>query len=193
MSRGAQAAIPWNVPVRLIPFQFSSDAGEWSTVRVDPGFFLPGIAAIDATVLTADGMALLARLDPIKTGAAGSEGAATRTLTDLLGTLHQDEPGIGALTQDGSVPVAVDGTPFTLAVLTALVRVPAGERVTYTELALAAGRPRAVRAAASVMARNRVPLVLPCHRVVPSSGGTGRFGWGEDVKVALLAAESRLR
>jgi methylated-DNA-[protein]-cysteine S-methyltransferase len=94
------------------------------------------------------------------------------------------------LAEDRAVPVVVDGTPFTSAVLAALTRVPAGQRCTYTELAVAAGRPRAVRAAASVMARNRVPLVLPCHRVVPTGGGTGRYAWGEAVKAALLVAEA---
>jgi O-6-methylguanine DNA methyltransferase len=91
---------------------------------------------------------------------------------------------------DGAVPVAVDGTSFTLAVLDALCGCRSAQRCTYAELAAAAGRPAAVRAVASVMARNRVPLVLPCHRVVPSAGGTGRYGWGDAVKVALLDAEA---
>ena len=196
MGRVAQAALDWDVPVRLVPLRLAPDAGGWSTIRVDPGVALPGVAALDATTLTIDGLTLLARLDPVATGmtrgtrATRAGGAPTQTLADLLAALRQQALDSEALSQDGSVPVAVDGSPFTLAVLAALTRVPVGARCTYAELATAAGRPRAVRAAASVMARNRVPLVLPCHRVVPSSGGTGRYGWGEDVKVALLAAEA---
>jgi methylated-DNA-[protein]-cysteine S-methyltransferase len=196
MGRVAQAALDWDVPVRLVPLRLAPDAGGWSTVRIDPGVALPGVAALDATTLTIDGLTLLARLDPVATGmtrgtrATRASGAPTQTLAVLLAALRQQALDSEALSQDGSVPVAVDGSPFTLAVLAALTRVPVGARCTYAELATAAGRPRAVRAAASVMARNRVPLVLPCHRVVPSSGGTGRYGWGEHVKVALLAAEA---
>jgi methylated-DNA-[protein]-cysteine S-methyltransferase len=87
--------------------------------------------------------------------------------------------------------VLIAGTPFTRAVLEALLDVPLGERSTYALLARAAGRPRAVRAAASVLARNRVPLVLPCHRIVPSGGGTGRYAWGEEVKAVLLDLEAQ--
>jgi len=184
----AQAGVAWDVPVRLVPLRVGTDSSARSTVRVDPGVVLPGVVAVDATIITVDGLSLLERLDPV------ASGAPTGALADLLQTLHRDGTRHDALNdvlaRDGSVPVAVDGTPFTLAVLSALARVPVGTRVTYAELAVAAGRPRAVRAAASVMARNHVPLVLPCHRVVPSSGGTGRYGWGEDVKVALLAAEA---
>ena len=186
MSCLTQVAVAWDVPVRLVALRIAPDAGGWSTVRVDPGIALPRVAALDVTTLTVDGLTLLARLDPV------TSGTPTQTLADLLGALRRQAMDSDALSQDGSVPVAVDGSPFTLAVLAALTRMPVGARCTYAELATAAGRPRAVRAAASVMARNRVPLVLPCHRVIPSSGGTGRYSWGEDVKVALLAAEATL-
>ena len=193
MGRVAQVALDWDVAVRLVPVRIASDAGGWSTVRVDPGVALPGVAALDATTLAVDGLTLLARLEPVTSGATRgtvTSGTPTQTLADLLGVLCRQAMDSDAPSQDGSVPVAVDGSPFTLAVLAALTRVPVGARCTYAELATAAGRPRAVRAAASVMARNRMPLVLPCHRVVPSSGGTGRYAWGEDVKAALLAAEA---
>lgn len=91
----------------------------------------------------------------------------------------------------GRVRVLVAGTELQHRVLAALVRVPVGTTVTYAQLAVAAGAPRAVRAAARTMAVNRVPLVLPCHRVVPSTGGIGRYAWGTPVKRALLAAEGR--
>jgi methylated-DNA-[protein]-cysteine S-methyltransferase len=202
---GVAMVVAWDAPVRLVPLRIGADAGGLRTVRVDPGVRLPGIAAVDATTVTVDGLTLLARLDPVRSGSGSGagpgpgSGAGAGTLAGLLDALRRDAlrldalrreevPG-GASVQDGAVPVAVVGSPFTLAVLAALTRVPVGVRCTYAELAAAAGRPRAVRATASVMARNRVPLVLPCHRVVPSSGRTGRYGWGEDVKVALLAAE----
>jgi methylated-DNA-[protein]-cysteine S-methyltransferase len=68
----------------------------------------------------------------------------------------------------------------------------AGEVVTYKELAARAGRPRAIRAAATACATNPIPLVVPCHRVVPSSGGIGNYGGGVERKQRLLALEGVL-
>ena len=68
----------------------------------------------------------------------------------------------------------------------------AGEVVTYKELAARAGRPRAIRAAASACATNPIPLVVPCHRVVPSTGGIGNYGGGVERKAALLELEGSI-
>lgn len=65
--------------------------------------------------------------------------------------------------------------PFTRQVLEAVRRIPAGEVRTYAEVARAVGRPRAARAVARAVAANPLPLVIPCHRVVASSGGLGGF------------------
>lgn len=170
---------PWDVPVRLV----DTPDGPRRVHRVDPGVALPGVPAIDVTLVAPPGGApAVVAVDPVRSASPGASGA-DGTLAGLLATLR----GAAA---DVPVAVAVDGTPFARAVLAALADVPAGTRVTYTALAAAAGRPRAVRAAASVMARNRVPLLLPCHRIVPAGGGVGRYGWGADVKRTLLAAEA---
>jgi methylated-DNA-[protein]-cysteine S-methyltransferase len=66
-------------------------------------------------------------------------------------------------------------TPFQLAVAAALAAVPYGETVTYGELAALAGYPNAQRAAGTFCAHNRLPLLLPCHRVV-AAGGLGSYG-----------------
>jgi len=88
------------------------------------------------------------------------------------------------------VTLDLDGwTAFQQDVLAALRRVPYGEVVSYTELARSAGYPRAQRAAGTFCARNRFPLVVPCHRVV-SSTGLGSYGsLGLDYKRRLLALE----
>ena len=78
---------------------------------------------------------------------------------------------------------------FRRQVLEELRRVPFGGVVTYGALAARAGRPRAARAAGTACARNPVPLIVPCHRVVPGSGGVGSYGGGEHRKRALLARE----
>lgn len=71
-----------------------------------------------------------------------------------------------------------------------LRKVPAGTSVTYTEFAALAGRPAAVRAAASACARNAAALFVPCHRVLRTGGSLGGFRWGVEVKRWLLDHES---
>lgn len=88
-------------------------------------------------------------------------------------------------------PVDLSGIKgFTRRVLVAARAIPPGETITYGELARRAGSPRAGRAAGQVMARNPVPLLIPCHRVVAASGPGGYAG-GLAMKARLLALESR--
>ena len=78
---------------------------------------------------------------------------------------------------------------FTVSVLGELARVPYGKTTTYGELARRVGHPRAARAVGTVMNRNRIPVVLPCHRVVGSTGSLTGYAGGLDVKQALLELE----
>ena len=92
--------------------------------------------------------------------------------------------------------MAIDLRPardFGRTVLHELVRVPYGELTTYGALAARAGRPRAARAVGTVMNRNPVPIVLPCHRVVGSTGSLVGYGGGLDRKRTLLELEGALR
>jgi methylated-DNA-[protein]-cysteine S-methyltransferase len=90
----------------------------------------------------------------------------------------------------GGAEIDQDGwTPFQRDILAALRCVRYGEVVSYADLARLAGHPRAQRAAGTFCARNRYPLVVPCHRVV-SSDGLGSYGsLGLDYKRRLLALE----
>jgi methylated-DNA-[protein]-cysteine S-methyltransferase len=81
---------------------------------------------------------------------------------------------------------------FNRRVLRELARVPFGEVVTYGELAARAARPRAARAVGTVMNRNPLPIVLPCHRVIGASGKLVGYGGGLDRKEALLRHEGAL-
>ena len=78
---------------------------------------------------------------------------------------------------------------FTLEVLDELARVPYGETTTYGALAQRVGRPRAARAVGTVMNRNRIPIVLPCHRVVGATGSLTGYAGGLDRKETLLELE----
>lgn len=90
-----------------------------------------------------------------------------------------------------TMPVDVAGTPFQQRVWDSLRRIPYGATRSYAQVAAAVGAPKAVRAVASACARNRVALVIPCHRVVRSSGTPGGYRWGAERKSALLAQEHR--
>jgi methylated-DNA-[protein]-cysteine S-methyltransferase len=81
---------------------------------------------------------------------------------------------------------------FRARVLEAIAAIPFGSTGTYRGLAVAAGSPRAVRAAGSACATNPLPLLVPCHRVVRSDGTMGRYGGGEDAKRLLLEHEHAL-
>ncbi len=81
---------------------------------------------------------------------------------------------------------------FPSAVLKELARVPYGQLTTYGTLAAKAGRPRAARAVGTIMNRNPVPIVLPCHRVVGSTGALTGYGGGLDRKRALLELEGAI-
>lgn len=88
------------------------------------------------------------------------------------------------------VPVRQFGTELFTEGWRQLRLIPAGAVATYREFAAAMGRPDAVRAAASVCARNAPALFVPCHRVLRSDGTLGGFAWGLDVKRSLLERES---
>jgi methylated-DNA-[protein]-cysteine S-methyltransferase len=74
-------------------------------------------------------------------------------------------------------------------VLRATARIPYGRTASYREIARRAGSPSAFRAAGSALATNPLPIVVPCHRVVPSSGELGSYRGGAAAKARLLALE----
>jgi methylated-DNA-[protein]-cysteine S-methyltransferase len=99
---------------------------------------------------------------------------------------------------DDFLDVAVETshlTPFARSIVEAVRRIPMGETRSYAKVAATAGRPRAARAVGQVMAQNRTPLVVPCHRVVASGGRLGGFSAidGLAMKRRLLKLESLCR
>jgi len=97
---------------------------------------------------------------------------------------------LGKTVQWPKLPIDLDALPlFHQKVLKELMRVPAGQVVSYKGLAMASGSPQAARAVGQVMAKNRWPLIFPCHRVLTSSGKVGGFGPGPDMKRWLLELE----
>lgn len=89
------------------------------------------------------------------------------------------------------LPLVLPTGGFRAAAQRALLRIPYGQTATYTQLAAAAGNPQAARAAGTSCAANPLPIVVPCHRVVPSGGGVGRYAGGAEAKRFLLELEAR--
>lgn len=85
----------------------------------------------------------------------------------------------------------IHASPFQKKVLRRVARIPYGRTMTYGEVARAIGSPRASRAVGSANAQNNLPLVIPCHRVVASSG-LGGYGGGLKMKKQLLRLEGAL-
>jgi len=93
--------------------------------------------------------------------------------------------------QDRAAPIklAVTGTNFQVRVWEALLKLPFGHTVTYSQIAQEVCGPAATRAVATAVGRNPVSLIIPCHRVLRADGGLGGYHWGLTRKRALLAWE----
>jgi methylated-DNA-[protein]-cysteine S-methyltransferase len=115
---------------------------------------------------------------------------------ELAGTREQLQAYFAGDGDPHSLPVDLSlvAAPFRRAVLETLHHeIGRGQVVTYGALAGRAGNPRAYRAAATACARNPVPILVPCHRVLPVSGGIGDYGGGVERKRVLLELEGSLR
>lgn len=160
----------------------------WSTTDTPAGPFsavLDDDGAVLASGWTAELDALLpqvhATLRPAQVVWVDDLGAVTTAVRDY----HRGELGV-----IDNVVVRQRCGEFLDHAWLVLRSVPAGEPVTYTEYAALAGRPAAVRAAASACARNAAALFVPCHRVLRVGGALGGFRWGTGIKGWLLDHES---
>ncbi|MFC2078713.1 methylated-DNA--[protein]-cysteine S-methyltransferase [Candidatus Bipolaricaulota bacterium] len=88
-----------------------------------------------------------------------------------------------------TVPVDLRGTEFQCAVWNAIAAIPYGQTTSYGELADSIQRPKATRAVGQATGANPVPIIIPCHRVIGSSGGLTGFGGGLPLKERLLGLE----
>jgi AraC family transcriptional regulator of adaptative response/methylated-DNA-[protein]-cysteine methyltransferase len=108
----------------------------------------------------------------------------------------RDERGVRAFEErlsggGAEVPLRlhVHGTSFQVQVWRALLALPSGSSCSYAELARAVGAPRAARAVGTAVGANPVAVLIPCHRVLRSTGALGGYRWGPERKRALLAWE----
>lgn len=112
-----------------------------------------------------------------------------RADADLAGWLQQVNQFLESGHAEPSLPLAAQGTAFQQRVWAELRRIPRGETRTYSDVALAIGQPKAVRAVARACALNPVSLLTPCHRVIGRDGHMRGYRWGTERKVRLITAE----
>lgn len=112
----------------------------------------------------------------------GGDAAFEQLVAQVVGFVEAPRLGL-------DLPLDIRGTAFQQRVWDALRKVPAGETVSYAEIAARIGSPRAVRAVAQACAANVLAVAIPCHRVVRSDGGVSGYRWGVARKQALLARE----
>ena len=88
-----------------------------------------------------------------------------------------------------SIKIKYDGTPFQKAVLEAAMKIPYGETRSYGDIAHMINNPRAARAVGNAIHRNRLLIVIPCHRIIQGDGSLGGYAGREDIKRYLLELE----
>ena len=113
----------------------------------------------------------------------GGDATFERLVARVVGFV--EAPAIGL-----DLPLDIRGTAFQERVWLALRQVPAGQTVSYTDIARRIGEPKAVRAVARACGANRIAVAIPCHRVIRADGGLSGYRWGVERKQALLARES---
>ena len=104
---------------------------------------------------------------------------------------RQIEEYLAGSRMEFDIPIEVLGTPFQKRVWESLVEIPYGKILTYGQVAARVGCPRGARAVGQAVGSNRIPIVIPCHRVIASQGKLGGFGCGLEVKRFLLDLEGR--
>ncbi len=113
-------------------------------------------------------------------------------------TTVRDDEAIGGMIKsalDGTYTVmddifeAMEATDLQRTVWQELTKIPYGTTISYEELALRIGNPKAVRAIATAVGENPLSIAIPCHRIIRKNGEVGEYHWGSDIKEKLLAYE----
>lgn len=118
-----------------------------------------------------------------KIGKAGKKSLVTQTLEDYFD---------GNLKAINSLKVKQPGGDFSQAAWASMRKIKIGTMESYADLAYRAGSPAAVRAAGSACAKNKIAVIIPCHRIIKSGGAIGAYGWGVEKKKWLLRHEGAI-
>jgi len=151
-----------------------------------PTFTMPMDTPVGQLVLESDGDVLIGIWLPSQ--AATTRGDGHDAPPVLKDTATQLEEYFAGERTEFTVPMELDGTAFQKDVWTELTRIPYGKTISYGELARRVGRPKGPRAVGQANGKNPIPIIVPCHRVLASTG-IGGYGGGLPMKRTLLAVE----
>ena len=107
-------------------------------------------------------------------------------------TIAQLDEYFKGLRRQFCIPCRQGGTPFQEAVWAELLNIPYGQCISYAELGARVGQPLAHRAVGNANGKNRICIIVPCHRVIMSSGKVGGYAYGAAMKTFLLDMEKRI-
>ena len=107
----------------------------------------------------------------------------------LSETVRQLEEYFAGSRRKFDLPIKQEGTEFQKKVWAELCNVPYGDSISYNELAARIGKPQASRAVGNANGRNKICIVVPCHRIIRADGHTGGYAYGTEMKEFLLALE----
>lgn len=130
---------------------------------------------------------LLSSLSPRELEEKIHKSSAIKGITEKLENYFD-----GDLKAINSIKVKQPGGEFSQAAWSSMRKIKIGTMESYADLAYRAGSPAAVRAAGSACAKNKIAVIIPCHRIIKSGGAIGAYGWGVEKKVWLLKHESAL-
>ncbi|MEG2050069.1 MAG: methylated-DNA--[protein]-cysteine S-methyltransferase [Comamonas sp.] len=114
----------------------------------------------------------------------GADGQYEQTVAQVVSLIEQPRLGL-------ALPLDIQGTAFQQRVWQALQKIPAGQTLSYSELARQMGMPQSTRAVASAVAANPIAVAVPCHRVLRNDGSISGYRWGVERKRALLLREAQ--
>ena len=151
-----------------------------------PTFTMPMDTPVGQLVLESDGDVLIGIWLPSPATTTRGDGHDAPPV--LKDTATQLEEYFAGARTEFTVPMELDGTAFQKDVWTELTRIPYGKTISYGELARRVGRPKGPRAVGQANGKNPIPIIVPCHRVLASTG-IGGYGGGLPMKRTLLAVE----
>ena len=149
-------------------------------------YTMPMESPVGRLVLESDGDVLIGIRLPHETRAVGGNGHDAPPV--LKDTATQLEEYFARERTAFDIPLALDGTTFQKEVWAELSKIPYGETISYGELARRVGRPKGPRAVGQANGKNRIPIIVPCHRVL-ATNGLGGYAGGLSMKRSLLAIE----
>lgn len=146
----------------------------------------------DEDILIAAGFSgianLISRLDKLTAGQKLSKSSRIPIISDLISDYFD-----GDLNSLNGIRARQSGAKFSQDVWKVMRKIPAGNTISYAELAMRAGSEAAVRAAGTACGNNLIAPIIPCHRIVKSGGGLGNYGYGIKIKEWLLRHEGALK